>query len=74
MENNNIVTEELVEETIESGSNGLLKYGIGLGLGLVAVGAAYKYVIKPFVSKRKEEKLPEGTATEIVSDDEFVEV
>lgn len=56
MENNEIMNNEVIETTeeiIETGMSKGLKIAVGIGISAVVGFAAYKCVVKPFITKIK---------------------
>ena len=75
---NNIVNEEVMEATEIATSGAGKGFKIAARIGLAALGSviAYKYVVKPIITKIKDKKAQQEIDREIIDlkEDEFEEI
>ena len=81
METNEIMTNENMENTIEtteeivkSSSGKGVKIVAGIGIAVLVGGLAYKFVVKPTVAKMKARKEEERMDEHVVFDADYEEV
>lgn len=81
METNEIMTNENMENTIEtteeivkSSSGKGVKIVAGIGIAVLVGGLAYKFVVKPTVAKMKARKEEERMEENVVFDADYEEV
>ena len=73
MENNEIMSTEVMEVTEEIATTGPskgVKIAAGIGLAAVISGLAYKFVVKPIVAKVKAKKEQQALELECTECDE----
>lgn len=81
METNEIMTNENMENTIEtteeivkSSSGNGVKVVAGIGIAVLVGGLAYKFVVKPTIAKMKARKEEERMEEDVVLDADYEEV